>query len=87
MTCCSTCTTTQLNEYKNVSMHAGVIHKLNNFGITGELNSWFSSYLSERKQRVVLDGFTSSYGGLQAGVPQGSVLGPLLFLLMTSNTV
>ena len=61
--------------------HAGVIHKLNNFGITGELNSWFSSYLFERKQRVVLDGFTSSYGGLQAGVPQGSVLGPLLFLI------
>ena len=54
--------------------HAGVIHKLNYFGITGELNSWFSSDLSERKQRVVLDGFTSSYGGLQAGVPQGSIV-------------
>ena len=65
--------------------HAGVIHKLNNFGITGELNSWFSSYLSERKQRVVLDGFTSSYGGLQTGVPQGSVLGPLLFLIFNND--
>ena len=65
--------------------HAGVIHKLNNFGITGELNSWFSSYLSERKQRVVLDGFTSSYGGLQAGVPQGLVLGLLLFLFFFND--
>ena len=35
-----------------------------NFGITGELDSWFSSYLSERKLRVVLDRFTASYGGL-----------------------
>ena len=44
--------------------HAGVIQELNNFEITSEPNSWFSSYLSERKQRVLHHVCTSSYGGL-----------------------
>ena len=69
--------------------HEGIIYKLKNYGITGTLNEWFSSYLHNRKQQVVINGCVSDQGAIKAGVPQGSVLGPLLFLVfindMTAN--
>ena len=54
------------------------------FGIRGTALAWFKSYLSERYQTVSIDGMTSRSKLLQFGVPQGSVLGPILYTLYTS---
>ena len=59
--------------------HAGLIFKLKQNGISGSLFKLFQNYLSNRKQCVVLNDSTSEYSGIESGVPQGSVLGPLLF--------
>ena len=61
--------------------HKGLLYKLQTLGLKDPLLSWFRSYLTDRKQRVVIDGQTSSWSNTEAGVPQGSVLGPLLFLI------
>ena len=53
------------------------------FGITESALSWFNSYLSERTQIVTINGFQSNASPLSFGVPQGSVLGPVLFVLYT----
>ena len=60
--------------------HTGLLHKLQSIGISGELLKWLSSYLEGRKQRVVLQGVESKWNYIKAGVPQGSILGPLFFL-------
>ena len=54
------------------------------FGVTGKPFLWFQSYLSDRMQYVSVDGGPSSKHALQCGVPQGLVLGPILYLLYTS---
>ena len=59
--------------------HKGLLHKLEAIGVRDPLLSWFCSYLSDRKQRVVIDGQSSDGIDINSGVPQGSVLGPLLF--------
>jgi hypothetical protein len=67
--------------------HKGLLVKLNHAGISGNLLCWFSNYLSNRRQRVVLPGATSEWSFTNAGVPQGSILGPLLFLIFINDIV
>ena len=65
--------------------HKGLIFKLEQNGISGSLLNLFKNYLYNRKQRVVLNGSVSSYFDIESVVPQGSVLGPLLFLIYIND--
>jgi hypothetical protein len=65
--------------------HKGLLFKLNKIGIRGSLHKWLSSYLSDRQQRVVIQGHKSRYRPINAGVAQGSVMGPLLFLIYIND--
>ena len=65
--------------------HKKLLHKLQKYGITGNILQWFSSYLNNRKQRVKLSNTFSSYADVTSGVPQGSCTGPLLFILYVND--
>ena len=62
-----------------------VLFKLERIGISGPLLQWFRSYLTDRKQRVVVGTASSPYAPVTSGVPQGSVLAPILFLVMIND--
>ena len=61
--------------------HHVLLIKLESLGVCGKLLDWLKSYLSNRYQRVVINGSNSEWQQVKAGFPQGSVLGPLLFLV------
>ena len=65
--------------------HRGLLKKLKAYGISGNLLHWFENYLSDRNQKVVLQNCLSEVGNIKGGVPQGSVLGPLLFILYIND--
>ena len=67
--------------------HEILLTKLEHYGMRGVINSWFRSYLSDRRQSIEIDKCISETETIVCGVPQGSVLGPLLFLLLSMTSI
>ena len=65
--------------------HSHLLTKLSSFNIGGELWSWFLAYITNRTQFVCINGCNSRLLPVESGVPQGSILGPLLFIIYMNN--
>ena len=65
--------------------HNLLLHKLKTFGFNNKLLNWFTDYLSERSKTVIVEGKQSENFPVTSGLPQGSILGPLLFILYVND--
>jgi retron-type reverse transcriptase len=65
--------------------HNILLNKLKNYGINGRMLKWFKSYLSQRNQAVSIGSEVSDFKNIDIGVPQGSILGPLLFIIYINS--
>ena len=65
--------------------HSALLEKLKSFEITGDSRNWFTDYLFNRKQFCVVENYESKLLSITCGVPQGSVLGPLIFLMLFND--
>ena len=65
--------------------HEKLVQKLHRYGIRGDTLKWIKGFLDNRQQAVVINGVNSNSTPVSSGVPQGSVLGPILFLVYTND--
>ena len=65
--------------------HHRLIQKLERYGIIGPVNTWIETFLKDRKQRVACEGIYSDWALVISGVPQGSVIAPILFLIYIND--
>ena len=65
--------------------HGILLSKLNFYGFTKATSNWFKSYLNQRNQKCFVNGHLSGAQSLRCGIPQGTILGPLLFLIYIND--
>ena len=76
-----------LNKDLDTVDHKILLDKLNYYGFRGIVNQWFSSYSTNRTQTIEINSYITDKEVVNCGVPQGSVLGPLLFLLFAPENL